>query len=94
MALALSAVLVCGLAPALTAIRSGTADGMREGGRATATTRLRSALLAAQVCLCTVLIAGTALLVRSLDSAHRIDASFQPGAIFGVWHVPWADPRI
>ena len=78
-AIALAAVLICGLAPALTAIRRGTADGMREGGRATSSTRLRSALLASQVCLCTVLLTGTALLLRSLDAAQRIDPGFQAG---------------
>jgi predicted permease len=75
-AIALAAVLVCGLSPALTAVRRGTADGMREGGRSTSSTRLRSVLLATQVCLCTVLVAGTALLVRSLDSTQRIDPGF------------------
>ncbi|MEX2263636.1 MAG: ADOP family duplicated permease [Bryobacteraceae bacterium] len=71
------AAMLFGLAPALTAVRDGTAMGLREGGRATSTGRMRSILLAAQVALCAILLSGTALLVRALDRVRHLDTGFQ-----------------
>jgi len=67
------AALLFGLAPALSAIRGATASDVREGNRGPSSTRVRAVLLATQVALCTILLSGTALLVRSLDRARHVD---------------------
>jgi len=69
--------MLSGLAPALNAARERAAGGLRTGGRATTSSRMRSALLATQVALCAILLSGTALLVRALDHVRHMDTGFQ-----------------
>src|SRR5215831_497907 len=73
----LAAALLFGLAPALAAVREGSDHGMRDGGRATTAGRLRGVLLATQVSLCTILLAGTAMIVRSLEQVRHLDPGFR-----------------
>jgi predicted permease len=68
--------LLVGLGPALQSARGGlverlkaTARGLQSGGRA----RLRSALVVAQVAIALIVLAGAALLVRSLWALERVD---------------------
>jgi predicted permease len=70
--------VVFGLAPALRASAVEAArvlkEEMQAGGRKK--TRMRSALVVAQMAMCVVLLAGAALCVRSLLNANAIDAGF------------------
>jgi predicted permease len=70
MALSLGTGLLFGAAPAWRATRSDLLSGLHEGARAgMASVRLRSTLLAAQVALSLVLLAGAGLFLRSLVNA-------------------------
>lgn len=69
----LAASLLFGLAPAISAIRGAAAGHLRQGGHSTCSGRARLILLAAQVALSTILLTGTALLVRSIDQLRRVD---------------------
>ena len=73
-AAALTAVLV-GLAPALAASRTNL-DTVLRGVRASHAWRGRKALVVIQVALCTVLVAGAGLLVRTLRELRAVDAGF------------------
>ena len=75
-AFSLAAAFLFGLAPAWAASRSSLSAGLQQGGRSTATGRLRTILLATQVILCTVLLSGAALLVRALDESQHADTGF------------------
>lgn len=69
-----------GLAPALRASSVEAARVLREESQTAGRrkSRLRSALVVAQVATCMVLLAGAALCVRSLRNANAIDAGFDP----------------
>jgi predicted permease len=77
-AVALATGIVFGLAPALRATSVSAARVLKEesetGGRKK--TRLRNALVVAQMAMCVVLLAGGALCVRSLMNASAIDTGF------------------
>ncbi|MGH9720704.1 MAG: FtsX-like permease family protein, partial [Bryobacteraceae bacterium] len=77
LAATLVATMLFGLAPAWGAVRDSAASGLRQGGRATSTGRMRSILLGSQVALCAILLSGTALLVRALDRVRHLDTGFQ-----------------
>jgi predicted permease len=64
--LAMLACVSCGLAPALAATRSTRNSGIR----------LRSSLLATQVCVSVVLLVGAGLLVRGIQHARATDPGF------------------
>ena len=78
-ALAVFAAITFGLAPALSASRTGLSAAMKESGHSAGNGRrhrtLRLTLATIEVALCVVLLAGTALLVASL--VHVLDT--QPG---------------
>ena len=72
--------LVCGMAPALAAARSGVNDALKEGGR-TGTAggghaRLRSALVVAELAVALVLLTGAGLLLRSYEKLRQVDVGF------------------
>ncbi len=77
-AVSLATGIVFGLAPALRASAVEAAQVLKEesqtGGRKKS--RMRSALIVAQMATCVVLLAGAALCVRSLMNANAIDAGF------------------
>ncbi len=81
-ALGLSVVtgVVFGLLPALRSSAADPASVMTDGGRgATAgrgASRMRSALVAAEVALAMVLVVGAGLMLRSFDSLTRVDTGF------------------
>ena len=84
-ALALFAVLVCGLFPALRAGRPRVVGNLSNvlGGQALQVSgrpqRLRGVLVVSQLALSVMLLAGGALFVRSLLVARTIDIGFDPG---------------
>ena len=81
-ALALAALtgILFGLAPSLVASRDGLSLGLREAARSSigGGLRLRSVLVAAEVALSLVLLAGAGLLFRSLVELQGVDAGLDP----------------
>jgi predicted permease len=70
--------LLFGLAPAWRAARTDVLQSLRDDSRATsARSRLRSTLVAAQVALSLVLLAGTGLFLRSLVQSLRVPLGFR-----------------
>jgi putative ABC transport system permease protein len=84
---AAACALVVGLLPAVRASRARVTDVLHDGGR-NATgggrTRLRSALVIAQVAGSLVLLIVAGLLVRSLQRAETIDLGFDPDQVLTV----------
>ena len=78
--LAVVAALLAGLIPAFHASRAEVVEHLREGGReggAPASHRTRSVLVAAEVALAFVLLAGAGLLMRTLWSMQSVDRGMQ-----------------
>jgi predicted permease len=77
------ATLVFGLAPTWTTSRGVTSTLGQVAARGTAAgrTRLRAALLIAQVSLSLLLMGVAGLLIRSLSNAERIDLGFEPDGV-------------
>ena len=77
----IAAVFLYGLAPALIAPRFNIERALREGNRSSESgrgRRIRELLVAAQVALALVMIAGAGLLTRSLARLERLDLGYQP----------------
>jgi putative ABC transport system permease protein len=71
--------LLFGLTPAIRELRSDSADGLREGGKSSASSGSRAArraLVVTEVALAVVMCAGAGLLVRSLAKLRAIDLGF------------------
>ena len=82
--IAIVAALVAGIVPALQASRPAVVDSLREGGREGgqgASRRTRHVLIAAEVALAFVLLAGAGLLLRTLWSMQNVDRGFSPTRI-------------
>jgi predicted permease len=80
LSLAVVAALLAGILPALQASRGAVVEHLREGGReggAPVSRRTRSALVAAEVALAFVLLAGAGLLMRTLWSMQRVDRGME-----------------
>jgi len=91
---ALSAIvsILFGLPPALQASRVDVSDPLRHGaGRLAggAGTRVREALVVAEVALAVVLVAVGALLVKSLIALQRSPLGFQPGNVVVMEATAW-----
>ncbi len=83
-AIVLSALtgVVCGLAPALAAVRTNVNETLKEGGR-TGTAGgghawLRSALVVGEIAIALVLLAASGLLLRSFEKMRAVDLGFRP----------------
>lgn len=78
----LVAVLLATSIPALLSLRGGLASPLRSGPRAgpsgRSRRRLRQGLVASQVALALVMLAGAGLLVRSLDHLTSVDLGYRP----------------
>jgi predicted permease len=72
--------LLFGLAPAMAASRV-SLDAVLRGARSSRGGRLRPALVVFQVALCTLLLAGAGLLVRSFQQLRGIDPGFDAGHV-------------
>lgn len=72
-----------GLAPAFEGPRSDLVTMLKDAevARGLRPSRLRSALVAAQVALAMVLLIGGGLFLRSLQNAHRVDIGFEPRGV-------------
>lgn len=87
LAAAVATCLASGLLPALRLVRGAAASpSLRVGGALAAATqgRLRGALVAAQVALALILLAGSALALKSLALLARVDAGFDPQGLVTV----------
>jgi predicted permease len=69
------AVLIAGLAPAISAARMNL-DSVLRGARASSGWRLRQGLIVFQIALCTVLLAGAGLLARTFAELRSVPAGF------------------
>lgn len=78
-AIGLAAGLAFGAAPAWAAVRRSLTEALRDGSTSGAppTTRLRDALVVAQISLSLGLVAAAGLLGRSVSEAQRADAGFR-----------------
>jgi putative ABC transport system permease protein len=78
--LSLVSTAMFGLAPALQASRLDLSDALKRGGSkgtvSSASTRLRSALVVAEVALSVILLAAAGLLARSLHALQHVDLGF------------------
>jgi predicted permease len=72
---------LCGLAPALRALRSDLVAGL-QGRRTTGTSRVRDAFVVAEIALSVVLIALSGLMVQSLFALQRVDVGFDTRSVF------------
>ncbi len=73
--------LVCGLAPAISSMRTDILDALRDGGHASAggsQQRLRNALVVVETALALLLLVGSGLLLRSFAHMLETDPGFQP----------------
>lgn len=74
--------LLCGLAPALAALRINVNASLKEGGRSGTESggqaRLRSALVVAEIAIALVLLTASGLLLRSFDKMRSVDLGFRP----------------
>ena len=86
-AVAVASGLLFGLAPVVHAVRGQTHESLKEGGRggtesSRAGSRMRGALVVAEMSLALVLLAGAGLMVRSFAALQRVDLGFQPEHAF------------
>jgi len=87
MLVSLATVLVFGLAPALQLSRIDLMSTLRLGGASAAGgrgRRLREALIAIEVALALVLLAGAALMVRSVSQLSDVDPGFKPDGLLTI----------
>jgi predicted permease len=80
-ALALAAMLLAGLAPALQASRTDVMAAMKDNATTPRSLRLRHAFVTAQVALSVLLIVVGGLFVRALQRAGSIDPGFDPRGV-------------
>ena len=73
--ISVATALLFGLTPALAASRV-SLDGILRGARSSKSGRHRSALVVFQIALCTMLLAGAGLMVRSFRQLHGMDPGF------------------
>lgn len=88
--LAISAVtaLLFGFAPALAAAGQ-SLESILRGARAIAGSRGRQRLIVFQIALCTMLLAGAGLLVRTFSELRNIDPGFDAAHIVCYSAFPW-----
>ena len=86
--------LLGGMAPVIALGRADLVSALKSGGRGAAKGwgmhPIRRVMVAAQVALAVVIIAGAGLLLRTLERMHRIDPGFRPE---GVLFMDLADSR-
>ena len=81
-AITFATTLLCGLAPALHAVRGDLQNRLRDSGKGTSTGfahgKFRSGLVVAQVGLSIVLLVGAGLMMRSLFALQHVDLGLNP----------------
>ncbi len=85
-ALSMVTAVLFGLAPALQSTRRNLVTALRDDGDRSGyrRSRLRSGLVVGQVLLCTILVAGSMLFLRSLLNAKAIDPGFATAGVIDV----------
>jgi len=82
--------IVCGLAPALTALRTSVNQALKEGGRTGTVSggyvRLRTALVAGEIAIALVLLAASGLLLRSFEKMLSVDLGFRPDHVLTAFY--------
>jgi predicted permease len=77
--------LLCGLAPAFAALRTSMNNALKEGGRTGSAgglhTRLRSALVVAEIAIALLLLTASGLLLRSFEKMRAVDLGYRPSHI-------------
>ena len=85
-AVALGTSVIVGVAPALQAWRRDLRGSLQQGERGSSTggTRLRAALVFAEIALSTVLLITAALLARSFQRVQAVDPGFRPSQVLTI----------
>lgn len=83
-ALALVSALLCGLAPALHALRTDLRSGMRGAGDGGGRARLRSALIGAQVAVSCLLLLVATSTARGVVEGLRVEPAFAVDGLLGL----------
>jgi len=81
--------IVCAIIPALRVGRLKLAQALREGGRSGTTgraqQRVRGVLVAAQIALALVVLAGSGLLLRTFQRLHAVQPGFDARNVLTLW---------
>ncbi|HTA84966.1 MAG TPA: ABC transporter permease [Silvibacterium sp.] len=89
--LALLTAFLCGLAPAFAAIRTSVNESLKEGGRAGTSgsghSRLRSALVVAEIAVALTLLTASGLLLRSFQRMRDVKLGFRPDNTLAALYV-------
>jgi len=97
LAIAALTTLICGLAPALHAVRGNLHLRMTNGGKGAGGSvrhgKLRAGLVIAEVALSIVLLTGAGLLMRSFFTLTHVDLGFNPANMLYARVAPAADDR-
>jgi putative ABC transport system permease protein len=82
----LGASLIVGVAPALQALRGDLRGALQQGDRGSSAggTRIRAALVCAEIALSTVLVITAVLLTRSFQHVQAIDPGFRPSQVLTI----------
>ncbi len=80
--------VVCGLAPAFAALRTGVNEALKEGGR-TGTpggghARLRSTLVVCEIAVALTLLVASGLLLRSFEKMRAVNLGFRPDHVLSA----------
>jgi putative ABC transport system permease protein len=77
--------LICGLAPAISSMRTSVLNSLRDGsisaGQGRGQHRTRTALVVVEIALAMVLLAGSGLLLRSFARMLAVDPGFEPAHV-------------
>jgi putative ABC transport system permease protein len=78
--------VVFGIAPALSALRSGVNEPLKEGGRSVSSggNRLRHALVASEVALAVVVLSGAGLMIKSMTRLMNVDPGLNPKNVLSL----------
>jgi putative ABC transport system permease protein len=82
--------MLFGLVPVFASARVNLTDGLREGARGSARSRMRSALVVAEISLSVVLLVGAGLLMKTFLHLQQRDPGFQGSGIATARVVAWA----
>jgi putative ABC transport system permease protein len=81
--------LLCGLAPAIRAVRGGLQTRLNGSGRGAGGNyghgKLRAALVIGEVALSIILLGGAGLMMRTLFAIEHVDLGFNPANILTAW---------
>ncbi len=78
--------VVFGIAPALSALRSGVNEPLKEGGRSVSSggNRLRHVLVASEVALAVVVLSGAGLMIKSMTRLMSVDPGLNPKNVLSL----------